>query len=71
MLMRVIRAYPSLTESGEDGVADHAGKVVELQVIKQQAGGQQHGRGVCCVAVSDALPGVPGALHIEGRGEKN
>lgn len=34
-------------------------------MIQQQAGGQQHGRGVCCVVVSDALTGVPGALHIE------
>lgn len=42
---------------------------VELQVIQQQAGGQQHGRGVCRVAVSDALPGVPGALHTQERVE--
>ena len=34
-------------------------------MIQQQAGCQQHGRGVCCVTVSDALTGVPGALRIE------
>lgn len=62
-------AHPGLGDSGEDGSADHAGVGVELQVIQQQAGGQQHGRGVCRVAVSDALPGVPGALHIEERVE--
>lgn len=59
------RTYPSLSDRGEDGPADHAGVGVEFYVIQQQAGGQQHGRGVCCVVVSDALTGVPGALHIE------
>lgn len=57
--------HPGLGDGGEDGSADHAGVGVELQVIQQQAGGQQHGRGVCRVAVRDALPGVPGALHTE------
>lgn len=56
-------AHPSLGDRGEDGSADHGGVGVEPQVIQQQAGGQQHGHGVCCVAVSDALPGVPGALQ--------
>lgn len=61
-------AYPSLGDRGEDGPADHGGVGVELQVVQQQAGGQQHGRRVGCVAVSNALPGVPGALR---RVEKN
>lgn len=55
--------YPRLGDSGEDGSADHAGVGVELQVVEQQAGGQQHGRGVCRVAVGDALSCVPGSLH--------
>lgn len=73
--------HPSLGDGGEDGSADHVGVSVELQVVKQQAGGQQHGRGVGCVAVSDAFPGIPGALHTqrsmlgeemeEGCGEEN
>lgn len=41
----------------------------ELQVIQQQAGGQQHGCGVCRVAVSDAPPFIPGALHTQERVE--
>jgi len=55
--------YLSLSDGGEDGSADHAGVGVELQVIQQQAGGQQHGRGVGRVAVRNAPPGVPGALQ--------
>lgn len=61
--------HPGLGDGGEDGPADHAAVGVEPQVIQQQAGGQQHGRGVRRVAVSDALPGVPGALRTEERVE--
>ena len=64
MFGRVTRSYPSLGDRGEDGSADHAGVGVKPQVIQQQAGGQQHGRGVSSVAVGDALPGVSGALHV-------
>ena len=63
--------YPSLGDRGEDGSADHAGVSVEPQVIQQQAGGQQHGRGVGRVLVSNALPGVPGALHVEEHVDSN
>lgn len=63
-------AHPSLRDRGEDAPADHGGVSVELQVIQQQARGQQHGRGVGGVVVGDALAGVPGALHIEEHAEK-
>lgn len=58
-------AHPSLRDRGEDAPADHGGVSVELQVIQQQARGQQHGRGVGGVVVGDALAGVPGSLQIE------
>lgn len=65
-----MKAYPCLADSGQDASADHFGVGVELQVIQQQTGGQQHGCGVCCVAVGDALPCVSGALRRVGNTEQ-
>lgn len=61
----LVKSYLGIGDCREDGFADQVGVAVELKVIQQEAGGQQHGRGVCRVPVSDALPSIPGALYRE------
>lgn len=55
-------AHLGLRQSGQDGSADDLGVGVQLHVIQQQTGGQQHGCGVGFVTVRDALTCIPGSL---------